>query len=244
MVMMDIFQCWEKAVALCKELAHVYESQLNDFQKLAVILRKQADLCEKILTENRCEFEYFRCGFYGRKFPAYFRNKMMVFRGHEYEKIVDFTERLMAEFPNAQLFTGFKQICVEDAKEMDGQFLQIIHVNPISTSEVGLGVGLNNFHDGVDGFQFTRPLSTVVDSTFQNLWSEKTLLKTKDPFPFVLCFSEVLEQRMELVSPVENACNIMEEKNAELKSLIARYYMGNLLPFFFEIFLFHIFFRF
>lgn len=67
------FQCWEKGIPLCKELAELYERRLFDYAKLSQILRTQAKFFDNILTQLRPEPEYFRVGFYGLSFPLFVR---------------------------------------------------------------------------------------------------------------------------------------------------------------------------
>lgn len=67
------FQCWEKGIPLCKELAELYEKRLFDYAKLSSILKTQARFFDNILTQLRPEPEYFRVGFYGLSFPMFVR---------------------------------------------------------------------------------------------------------------------------------------------------------------------------
>ena len=68
---------WEFAIPLCKELANLYEKKVFDYAKLSGILRKEANLFEKVISSNedglRFEPEYFRVGFYGQGFPLFLR---------------------------------------------------------------------------------------------------------------------------------------------------------------------------
>ena len=68
---------WEAAIPLCKELSHVYEKKVFDYEKLSDILRKEASLFEKVISSSeeglRLDPEYFRVGFYGKSFPLFLR---------------------------------------------------------------------------------------------------------------------------------------------------------------------------
>jgi len=55
-----------------------------------------------ILNEIRAESEYFRVGFFGG-FPPFLKNKVFIFRGHEYEKLSDFNTRITTQFANAKV---------------------------------------------------------------------------------------------------------------------------------------------
>ena len=49
--------------------------------------------------------EYFKVSFIGSSYPLFVRNKEFIYRGLDYEKMEDFTQRLCQEFPEAKLFT-------------------------------------------------------------------------------------------------------------------------------------------
>ncbi|PIO23608.1 hypothetical protein AB205_0141410, partial [Aquarana catesbeiana] len=63
-------KCWEYAIPLCRELAAQYE-KLYDFQSLSWILKMEASYYDHIMDQQRLEPEFFRVGFYGKKFPFF-----------------------------------------------------------------------------------------------------------------------------------------------------------------------------
>ena len=67
-----------------------------------LLQQKIARFYLNIVREIRAEPEYFRVGFYGG-FPPFLRNKVFIFRGHEYEKLSDFNTRLAVQFTNAKV---------------------------------------------------------------------------------------------------------------------------------------------
>ena len=97
-------QCWEEGLRVCKALQDIYEHNYK-FAKLSAILKRNADLLDRILSQHRSEAEYFRVSFYGLDFASFLQNSTFIFRGLEFEKISDFTLRIRQEFPNAQLLT-------------------------------------------------------------------------------------------------------------------------------------------
>lgn len=94
-------QCWENGIILCRELADQYESYYDyrNLSKMRVsalreipppaplpLLRvltlwrtlrpgqmMEASLYDKIMDQQRLEPEFFRVGFYGKKFPFFLR---------------------------------------------------------------------------------------------------------------------------------------------------------------------------
>ncbi|EQB77027.1 dedicator of cytokinesis 4 [Camelus ferus] len=91
---------WEFGIPLCRELACQYES-LYDYQSLSWIRKMEASYYDNIMEQQRLEPEFFRVGFYGRKFPFFLRNKEYVCRGHDYERLEAFQQRMLSEFPQA-----------------------------------------------------------------------------------------------------------------------------------------------
>ena len=75
---------WEHAIPLCKELAHIYEHKVFDYNKLSSILKRQASLYEKVISTSedtlRLDPEYFRVGFYGTGFPLFLRVSFIICR--------------------------------------------------------------------------------------------------------------------------------------------------------------------
>uniref|UniRef100_A0A8B9KQM0 Dedicator of cytokinesis 3 n=1 Tax=Astyanax mexicanus TaxID=7994 RepID=A0A8B9KQM0_ASTMX len=65
-------KCWEYGIPLCRELAFQYES-LYDYQSLSWIRKMEAAYYDNIMEQQRLEPEFFRVGFYGRKFPFFLR---------------------------------------------------------------------------------------------------------------------------------------------------------------------------
>uniref|UniRef100_A0A672NQI5 Dedicator of cytokinesis 3 n=1 Tax=Sinocyclocheilus grahami TaxID=75366 RepID=A0A672NQI5_SINGR len=65
-------KCWEYGIPLCRELALQYES-LYDYQSLSWIRKMEAAYYDNIMEQQRLEPEFFRVGFYGRKFPFFLR---------------------------------------------------------------------------------------------------------------------------------------------------------------------------
>ena len=80
-------------------------SRIYDYYKLSNILTLQSSAFQNILTTFRPHPEYFKVSFFGGSYPLFVRNKEFIYRGLDFEKISDFTHRLCAEFPEANLVT-------------------------------------------------------------------------------------------------------------------------------------------
>nr|XP_014341950.1 PREDICTED: dedicator of cytokinesis protein 3-like [Latimeria chalumnae] len=66
-------KCWEYGIPLCRELACQYEA-LYDYQSLSWIRKMEAAYYDNIMEQQRLEPEFFRVGFYGKKFPFFLRD--------------------------------------------------------------------------------------------------------------------------------------------------------------------------
>ncbi|XP_074619689.1 dedicator of cytokinesis protein 1-like isoform X2 [Acropora palmata] len=224
---LDKGKTWEKAIELCKELAKQYKSYLFDYVKVGDILKMQAKFFDNIIKQVRPECEYFRVGFYGSGFPFSVRNKAFIYRGHEYEKIGTFNQRILSQFPDAQMMDKNTPPDI-DILESDKQYLQCCRVIPISEHEerfVGKIVddkisGYYRVND-VKRFTISRPLRPGSED-FANLWLERTTYVIASPLPGILRWFQITSSNSVEISPVLNAVETVESKNKELERIIAR----------------------
>ncbi|KAI4786907.1 hypothetical protein KUCAC02_036815, partial [Chaenocephalus aceratus] len=197
--------CWEFGIPLCRELAFQYET-LYDYQSLSWI---RAAYYDNIMEQQRLEPEFFRVGFYGRKFPFFLRVKQrVVCRGHDYERLEAFQQRMLGEFPQAIAMQHPNQPD-EAILQCDAQYLQIYAVSAVPDS---LGVlQMDRVPDRIKSFYRVN----------NSLWIERTTLILTHPLPGISRWFEV--EKRELVSPLENALSVVENKNQELRTLISQY---------------------
>ncbi|ORY03265.1 hypothetical protein K493DRAFT_297523 [Basidiobolus meristosporus CBS 931.73] len=130
-------QAWEHGIEVCKELAHQYEHVSFDYDRLASILRTQAQLYENILHKERYYSEYFRVGFYGKGFPTSVRNKQYIYRGLAWEKISAFCDKIQNKHPSAQLLNS-NGTPSEAILNSNRQYLQITAVTPEPNMQLSL----------------------------------------------------------------------------------------------------------
>ncbi|KAF0029634.1 hypothetical protein F2P81_018739, partial [Scophthalmus maximus] len=129
----DRGKCWENGIILCRELADQYESYY-DYRNLSKMRMMEASLYDKIMDQQRLEPEFFRVGFYGKKFPFFLRNKEFVCRGHDYERLEAFQQRMLNEFPHAIAMQHVNQPD-QTIYQAEAQYLQIYAVTPIPESQ-------------------------------------------------------------------------------------------------------------
>jgi len=94
---------WECAVCMCKELVRQCESETYDYIQLSSLLQRMSNFYDNIMKQLRPEPEYFRVAYYGKGFPSFIQNKVFIYRGKEYERLSDFSNRTLNQFPNATL---------------------------------------------------------------------------------------------------------------------------------------------
>uniref|UniRef100_A0A8D3DJZ2 Dedicator of cytokinesis 3 n=1 Tax=Scophthalmus maximus TaxID=52904 RepID=A0A8D3DJZ2_SCOMX len=224
-------KCWEYGIPLCRELAFQYES-LYDYQSLSWIRKMEAAYYDNIMEQQRLEPEFFRVGFYGRKFPFFLRNKEFVCRGHDYERLEAFQQRMLGEFPQAIAMQHPNQPD-EAILQCDAQYLQIYAVTPVPDGVSVLQMDrvpdrIKSFYrvNNVRRFRYDRPFHKGPkdrENEFKSLWIERTTLILTHPLPGISRWFEVDKRELVEVSPLENALSVVENKNQELRTLISQY---------------------
>lgn len=240
----DLFdrgKVWECALSLCKELARQYEEETFDYIRLSALLTRMAAMYDSIIKQLRPEPEYFRVAFYGRGFPAFLQNKVFVFRGKEYERLGDFTNRILLQFPNAETMN---KLTPPDQEIMDSpqQYLQINKVDPMLSAadqerfaSKPVNEQIQRFYrvNQVQRFSFSRPFHRGhkdSDNAFSSLWLERTILGTSQPLPGILRWFPVVDTQTFQLSPLETAIETMEAANKALTETILNYKANPDLP--------------
>uniref|UniRef100_A0A8C8H1R2 Dedicator of cytokinesis 4b n=1 Tax=Oncorhynchus tshawytscha TaxID=74940 RepID=A0A8C8H1R2_ONCTS len=223
----DRGKCWENGIILCRELADQYESYY-DYRNLS---KMRASLYEKIMDQQRLEPEFFRVGFYGKKFPFFLRNKEFVCRGHDYERLEAFQQRMLNEFPHAIAMQHVNQPD-QTIYQAEAQYLQIYAVSPIPESQDvlqrdGVADNIKSFYkvNHIWRFRYDRPFHKGTkdkENEFKSLWVERTSLTLVQSLPGISRWFEVEKRELVEVSPLENAIEVIENKNLQLRMLIAQ----------------------
>ncbi|KAG5279466.1 hypothetical protein AALO_G00078090 [Alosa alosa] len=224
-------KCWEYGISLCRELAFQYET-LYDYHSLSWIRKMEASYYDNIIEQQRLEPEFFRMGFYGRKFPFFLRNKEFVCRGYDYERLEDFQQRMLNEFPQAIAMQHPNQPD-DTILQSDAQYLQIFAVTPVSELTEGphlerVPERIKRFYrtNNISRFHYDRPFHKGPkdrENEFRSLWIERTTLILSRPLPGISRWFEVDRREVVEVSPLENAIYVVENKNQELRTLISQY---------------------
>ncbi|GLG95600.1 uncharacterized protein GBIM_02534 [Gryllus bimaculatus] len=230
----DKGKMWECALTVCKELVKQYEEETFDYQQLGNLHRRMSEFYDKIMKQIRPEPEYFRVAYYGRGFPAFLQNKVFIYRGKEYERLSDFSNRTLNQLPNAELMNKLTPPG-EEILESPHQYVQINKVDPVMDDKRQRLSGkpindqiLKYYRvNDVQIFRFSRPfhqkdptMPNDADNEFASLWIERTVLVTSYSLPGILRWFPVTSTEKHLLSPLHNAIETMEAANKSLRDLI------------------------
>uniref|UniRef100_A0A671SUL0 Dedicator of cytokinesis protein 4 n=1 Tax=Sinocyclocheilus anshuiensis TaxID=1608454 RepID=A0A671SUL0_9TELE len=226
----DRGKCWENGIILCRELADQYESYY-DYRNLSKMRMMEASFYDKIMDQQRLEPEFFRVGFYGKKFPFFLRNKEFVCRGHDYERLEAFQQRMLNEFPHAIAMQHANQPD-QTIYQAEAQYLQIYAVTPIPDSQDvlqrdGVPDNIKSYYkvNHIWRFRYDRPFHKGTkdkENEFKSLWVERTTLTLVQSLPGISRWFEVERRELVEVSPLENAIEVIENKNLQLRTLITQ----------------------
>uniref|UniRef100_A0A669DFZ3 Dedicator of cytokinesis 3 n=1 Tax=Oreochromis niloticus TaxID=8128 RepID=A0A669DFZ3_ORENI len=223
-------KCWEYGIPLCRELAFQYES-LYDYQSLSWIRVSLNNTYIKNLLDLEYDKEILMIRFHNLP-PWPVPNKEFVCRGHDYERLEAFQQRMLGEFPQAIAMQHPNQPD-EAILQCDAQYLQIYAVTPVPDSVTVLQMDrvpdrIKSFYrvNNVRRFRYDRPFHKGPkdrDNEFKSLWIERTTLILTHPLPGISRWFEVEKRELVEVSPLENAISVVENKNQELRTLISQY---------------------
>uniref|UniRef100_A0A8C4P2U3 Dedicator of cytokinesis 4 n=1 Tax=Dromaius novaehollandiae TaxID=8790 RepID=A0A8C4P2U3_DRONO len=195
----DRGKCWENGIILCRKIAEQYESYY-DYRNLSKMRMMEASLYDKIMDQQRLEPEFFRVGFYGKKFPFFLRNKEFVCRGHDYERLEAFQQRMLNEFPHAIAMQHANQPD-ETIFQAEAQYLQIYAVTPIPENQEvlqrdGIPDNIKSFYkvNHIWRFRYDRPFHKGTkdkENEFKSLWVERTTLILVQSLPGISRWFEV-----------------------------------------------------
>ncbi|PNJ32384.1 DOCK3 isoform 2 [Pongo abelii] len=163
---------WQRKEGLCRKIIHYF----NKGKKM------EASYYDNIMEQQRLEPEFFRVGFYGRKFPFFLRIYAVT-------PIPDYVDVLQMDRVPDRVKSFYR---------------------------------VNN----VRKFRYDRPFHKGPkdkENEFKSLWIERTTLTLTHSLPGISRWFEVERRELVEVSPLENAIQVVENKNQELRSLISQY---------------------
>uniref|UniRef100_A0A915E0Y7 DOCKER domain-containing protein n=1 Tax=Ditylenchus dipsaci TaxID=166011 RepID=A0A915E0Y7_9BILA len=203
---------WELAVEVLKELVPVYESILFDFQQLASLLRKLAELYSKITLNIRLRTTISWLLSTVKMHPPTCPTANSYFEGEFLESMED---------------------CEDTYGNAAGKYIQIIPVMP-QPSEVYSRLDKSSHrlarwyykHHKVVRFEHSRreirSNTKVMDchglQRCHQMWLKRKYISIEKPLPDILKFAQVVnEHEPEVANPVDVAVKNVQEENEKLK---------------------------
>ncbi|KAK5984299.1 Dedicator of cytokinesis protein 1 [Trichostrongylus colubriformis] len=227
----DLFaegEMWEDAIKILKELLPVYEVTYVDYDKLASLMVRIAELYRKIDRENRAFFYYYLVAFYGKGFPSYLNGISFVFRSDKLERHADFMQRMQ------QIYGGPEAIMSMDdcshLKNSPGRYMQVFNVDPIPTAcpfkDAHVNPSIKDYyrHYNIRDFEYSRveerkdtKWTTVKDSELMRTWIVKRTVVTYERLPGILRSTQIISTSPPIyVNPLRRSVDQMQRKNTEL----------------------------
>ncbi|NXT09253.1 DOCK4 protein, partial [Prunella fulvescens] len=159
------------------------------------------------------------------------QNKEFVCRGHDYERLEAFQQRMLNEFPHAIAMQHANQPD-ETIFQAEAQYLQIYAVTPIPENQEvlqrdGIPDNIKSFYkvNHIWRFRYDRPFHKGTkdkENEFKSLWVERTTLILVQSLPGISRWFEVEKREVVEMSPLENAIEVLENKNQQLRTLISQ----------------------
>ncbi|GAM26925.1 hypothetical protein SAMD00019534_101000 [Acytostelium subglobosum LB1] len=216
-------KAWDLAIPLLKELTHHYTMNYCDMAATANYLRQQATFIQKLNDTEPALEEYFRVGYYGKRYPINVQNKEFVYKGNDGEKLADFTAKLTTKWPRAELLKSTEppsqSIMDTDSQYSFGPKRRV----PLRIQQLNARCNVNVFVHVKPGYR--RPGASAVRpaNDLEDSWTLNTYLVCATPFPGTERRSLVVERHQQEVSPIENALNNVVQRNEELISQLDKY---------------------
>jgi hypothetical protein len=136
----DAGECYERAVEQCQTLAAAYQAPLHNLTAWSSVLNQTAAFVDKIAATDRLYRAFYRVAFFGRDYQdGAVAQREFVYRsgnGRHPESVKDFTDRIKAAFPGAQV-ANTPDLPPDNvtATDFNGQYVQIITLTPSTEAE-------------------------------------------------------------------------------------------------------------
>lgn len=176
----------------------------------------------QIKAETRFLGKYYRIGFYGKRFQE-LDGKEYIYKEPQATHLFELTEKLV-EFYSKQYGRGnvivFPDSSKVDVSKLDTTkcYLQVTSLEPhFETQEKRTTTFERN--TVLDQFMFTTPFTLSGEShadNIRNQYIRKTILTVEITFPYMLKRTAVGSKREIVLSPIENAIESMEKRNATM----------------------------
>jgi len=204
------------------------------YPKLISIIDAHRQLLVKLtdpeVPSDRLIPVYFRIAFLGKKWDEELRGKQFIYKKDTKYNLAMMMKQMEEQFSarygkeSVVILSKNKPLEeIEKSLEEDKVYIQIAGVQPyISPEESTVRVTFFDQNFNIDRFLFETSFSqsgTKVDENDLNSQrKKKTIFRTKYPFPYVENRIEVIETTQTILSPIENAIELITTQTAKVQS--------------------------
>lgn len=243
-------QLYEEALAALADTAAFAAARRYDYRRAAEVLRLQAGVAQSVAKGGVLPREYYRVGFYGADLPPRIRNRDFIYVARPLEKLAEFQERMRIAYPDSEILMKTDALGPE-VTDVPGMKLLITKVlassesaargssggdenkaSDAATTTSKNGASANTDADatpstGCRVFMYSKPMRLKKreegENEFKGLYLHKQFFFTADALPNSRVRTAVVARCEAVTTPIENACDMVRDKNAELRALIRKY---------------------
>lgn len=213
-----------------KLLISIYENA-RDYENLQRVYSEISELYGQIgkanLKTTRLFGSFYKVGFYGKLFPDELNGKEFVYKMPRITRLAEIIEYLEKNF-SRQLGEDKVKIVGDtfQTKGMDQQdeaaYIQITSVQPYYEDP---NARTNYFerYTNIDQFIYETPFTKSGKSqgSLEEQYKRKTVVTLNCPFPWVLTRTLIQKKEDTILTPIENAMEIIDQSIQRLKDAIA-----------------------
>eukprot|EP01126_Amoeba_proteus_P053728 TRINITY_DN6568_c0_g1_i4.p1 TRINITY_DN6568_c0_g1~~TRINITY_DN6568_c0_g1_i4.p1 ORF type:complete len:639 (-),score=124.51 TRINITY_DN6568_c0_g1_i4:96-2012(-) len=223
-------QGYELALAVTK-LLYDYNLSLGRYSQLGELGTKITNWGKKAATiiqaESRMFYNFYRVGFYGKRFGMEFNQKQYIYCVPPSERLGDLTARLLADY-SLDLDYEIKTLPNKPIEELvldsEGHYLQIISVDALPPQCLmhGFKKEFTTFEKqfGTREFGIQVPFNPdggPPSDDVEKQWKIRTIFSIGRAFPATQSRFLVIETRTEIVEPIDSAIDLLSSRIDTIK---------------------------
>lgn len=217
---------YERCFPIIDRLLKRYQFETREYKKLAELMRQQAKFFDNIVDTSRVYSYYFYVGFFGNGFKnRNLKNQEYIYRGTGKETILEFNKRMKSYFPEAQIISETEPPS-EQIRESDAEYIQTYMVNCApdkSYNDQPDYIRTYSESNCIKAFMFSRSYRASAEKTdndFKDMYTTKSYYEVPEVFPTTHRKQLVVRTWKVELSPIENACENMEENVNKFTRLV------------------------
>jgi len=222
---------YEYAVELLQMIVEYYQP-LRAYESLQQKYKEISDLYGEISRvqsrATRLFGTYYKVGFFGKKVPENIRGKQFVYKMPKITRLaelVDYMKEIFKGLDDTQLKIvgdSFQVDKISDADSENCAYLQITSVKAFYRDE---RLGYFEQNANICEFSFETPFTKSGKPQSNDLadqYKRKTIIKVQVAFPCLKTRQEIIAKEEKIITPIENAMEIIDTSFARLESEISK----------------------